>query len=222
MIEITLPDRSIREFEKETNGLEIAKSISQGLLKSAVAIKINGELSDLTQVITKGSKVEVITPKSEESVEILRHTTAHVFAQAVLRLFPEAKITIGPPIDNGFYYDVDYDDLTEDKLEAIKKEMQKIIYEDLEIIVNYKSLDEAKKHFYNNQYKQEIIDSIASGSLSEEEKKEGSIQEGKFKFYKQGEFEDILHRSTSSKNGINQSIQVREDNESILESRFKE
>ncbi len=191
MIEITLPDGSIREFEKETNGLEIAKSISQGLLKSAVAIKINGELSDLTQVITKGSKVEVITPKSEESVEILRHTTAHVFAQAVLRLFPEAKITIGPSIDNGFYYDVDYDDLTEDKLEAIEKEMQKIIYEDLEITVNYKSLDEAKKHFYNNQYKQEIIDSIASGSLSDEEKKEGSIRSGKFKFYKQGEFEDI-------------------------------
>ncbi|MFW5705247.1 MAG: TGS domain-containing protein, partial [Nanoarchaeota archaeon] len=174
MVKITLPDGSKKEFKGKVCGLEVAKSISEGLARQAIALKINGELQDLTTTICNDSEVEIITPKSEDSLEILRHTTAHVFAQALLRLFPEAKITIGPATESGFYYDVDYEDLTEDKLPAIEKEMQKIVKEDLKITKEYKSLEEAKKYFYNNVYKQELIDAIASGKVSEEEKEEGS------------------------------------------------
>lgn len=191
MVKITLPDGNIKNFEKETNGLEIAKSISEGLARLAIAIKANGRLIDLTQTITQDSNVEIITSKSKESLEILRHTTAHIFAQALLRLYPKAKITIGPSIENGFYYDVDCDELTQEHLSKIENEMQKIIKEKLEITFHYKNIEEAKKYFKNNEYKLEIIDAITKGNLSQDELKEGSIQGGNFKFYKQGEFEDI-------------------------------
>ena len=105
MIKITLPDNSVKEFKNGTSGLEVAKSISENLAKNAIAVKINETLSDLTQTITKDSKVEIITQKSLESISILRHSTAHVFAQSITRLFKNVKLTIGPAIENGFYYD---------------------------------------------------------------------------------------------------------------------
>lgn len=191
MVKITLPDGNEKKFEKEVNALEIAKSISEGLSRVAVACKINGTFEDLTTTISEDSTVEIITTKDKESLEILRHTVAHVFAQALLRVFPKAKITIGPTTENGFYYDVDYDDLSEEHFPLIEEEMSKIIKEDLVIEKNHKSYEEAKKFFFDNHYKQEIIDAISSGSLSEEEMQEGSIDGDKFSFYKQGEFEDL-------------------------------
>jgi len=202
MVKITLPDGNTKEYKKSTNALDIAKSISEGLARNCIAAKIDNELVDLTDTIDKDCNIELITSKSPESLEILRHTTAHVFAQAVTRLFPEAKITIGPSTENGFYYDVDYDDLTEDKLQIIEKEMQKIIKENLEITKNFKSLKESLKYFYSNPYKQEIISAISSGNLKEDEANEGSIQGDKFQFYKQGEFEDLCRGPHLPKTGL--------------------
>ena len=131
MVKITLPDGNIKEFENSTNALEIARSISEGLARMCVAAKINGVLSDLTTTIEDDCEIELLTPKNVESLEILRHTTAHVFAQAMGRVFPNAKITIGPAIEGGFYYDVDCDELVESDLPKIEAEMQKIIKEHL-------------------------------------------------------------------------------------------
>lgn len=191
MVDITLPDGTKKKFEKDVTALEIAKSISEGLSQVAIAAKVNGELVDLSTTITTNSNIEIITTKSDESLDILRHTTAHVFAQALLRLYSRAKITIGPAIENGFYYDVDLDELTEEDLPKIEAEMKKIIKENLKISLNYRTREEALKFFDNNKYKQEIIEAICSNSLSDDEAHEGSIHDGKMKFYKQGEFEDL-------------------------------
>lgn len=191
MVRIKLPDGNLKEYEVGITPKEIAKSISDGLARIAIAAKINGELTDLTTTIKKDSEIEIITTSSKESLEILRHTTAHIFAQALLRLYPKAKITIGPSIENGFYYDVDFDELSDEDLPKIEQEMQKIIKEDLTIEINYKTKEEALKFFYNNHYKQELIEAIAQGTANEEEKNEIKLENNKFKFYKQGEFEDL-------------------------------
>ncbi len=202
MVKITLPDGTIKQFEKETTALDVARSISEGLARMAIAAKIDNKLIDLSTTITTDSSIEIITSKSEESLHILRHTTAHVFAQSVLRLFPKAKITIGPAIENGFYYDVDCDEITDEKLPKIEAEMQKIIKEDLEITINYKTKEEALKHFKNNEYKKEIIEAISKGNLKEEELEEGNLENGKFKFYKQSEFEDLCTGPHLPKTGL--------------------
>ena len=110
MVNISFPDGMKKKFEGSVTPLEIAKSISEGLARNALAAKVDKTLIDVTTPITTDATVEIITSKSKESLEMLRHTTAHVFAQALLRVFPQAKITIGPAVENGFYYDVDYDD----------------------------------------------------------------------------------------------------------------
>jgi len=202
MIRITLSDGSIKEFKKNISIIDVAKSISEGLARNSIAAKLNNNLVDITTTITHDSKLEIITTKSEESLHILRHTTAHIFAQALLRLFPKAKITIGPAIKQGFYYDIDYDELTPENLQQIEIEMKKIIKENLPIEINYKTKEEALKFFYDNHYKQEIIEAISSGKLSEEEKEEGSIKNNKFKFYKQGEFEDLCVGPHLPKTGL--------------------
>lgn len=191
MVKITLPDGKNIEFEKETNALEIAKSISEGLARMAIAAKINGELADLTTTIKSDSTVEILTLKNEESLEILRHSVGHILAQAIMRLYPHAKRTIGPSTPNGFFYDFDLDELTEDKFEVIEKEMNNIIKEDLEITFNYKTKEEALKFYEHNPYKLEIINAIFDKKLSEEEQLEGNLEGDKLKFYKQAEYEDL-------------------------------
>lgn len=191
MVTITLPDGSKKEFDNKVRPLDIAMSISEGLARASIAAKIDGKLADLTTTISNDSKVEIITQKSSESTEILRHTTAHVFAQALLRLYPKAKITIGPPIENGFYYDVDCKDINDESLQKIEEEMKKIVKENLEISFSEKTKEEALDFFKDNEYKKEIIEGIFSNKLSEEESHEGSSEGNKVKFYKQGEFEDM-------------------------------
>ena len=191
MVRITLPDGTQKTFEKEVSGLDIASSISEGLARQAIAYKANNELLDLTTTITEDSQVEIITSRTPESLDILRHTTAHVFAQAILRVFPEAKITIGPAIEHGFYYDVDYDALQDEDLPKIEVEMQKIIKENLEITKEYLSAQEAKDFFKDNEYKLEIIEGIEKGNLSGDEAGEGKVDDKGFQFYSQGEFKDI-------------------------------
>ncbi len=127
-ISVVLPDGSTRQVESGATGADLAKSISQVLYREAVGTTINGELKDLFTPLKEGDKVKILTPKNEESIELLRHSTAHVMAQAVQKLFPTAKIAIGPTIDDGFYYDFDIPEhnLSSDDLEKIEVEMARI------------------------------------------------------------------------------------------------
>ena len=202
MVNITLPDGTIKEFKSQTTPLEVAMSISEGLARQCIAAKVNNELTDLTTTIRENATIELLTSKSEGSLDILRHTTAHVFAQALTRLFPKALITIGPSTEQGFFYDVDYEDLTDADLPKIEQEMQKIIKENLEVTKSFKTLKEAKEHFKNNTYKLEIIEAIEKGSLNEEEKDEGSISDEGLQFYSQGDFSDICRGPHLPKTGM--------------------
>ena len=105
MIEITLPDGAKMQFDSPVSGLQIAQKISEGLAKAAVAVQVNDTLTDLTTPITTNATVSIITTRNPESLDILRHTTAHVLAHAVKNLYPNALVTIGPAVENGFYYD---------------------------------------------------------------------------------------------------------------------
>jgi len=130
MIQITLPDNSTRELQDGATVADLAASIGAGLAKAALAGKINGELVDLATQLPDGASVAIITDKSPEALEIIRHSTSHLMAQAVKELFPAAKVTIGPAIDNGFYYDFDVDTpFTPEDLERIEKRMAELAAE---------------------------------------------------------------------------------------------
>ena len=179
-MKVELMDGSVKEFDKAENLFVIAKSISNSLVKKSVAGKVDGELKDMSYVLDHDAKVEFITTDTEEGEEIIRHSAAHLMAQAVVRLFPGTKVTIGPAIENGFYYDFDSDEqFTPEDLEKIEAEMKKIAKEDLKIERVMMSRDEAIKHFENlgEIYKVEIIKDIAKGD--------------ELSFYKQGEFMDL-------------------------------
>lgn len=136
LITVKLPDGSTRQVTKGATGADLAKSIAQGLYRKAVGINLNGELRDLFTPLAEGDTVRILTPQDEESIELLRHSTAHVMAQAVQNIFPQAKIAIGPTIQDGFYYDFDIPDhtLSTDDLEKIEKEMERIAKEKQRIV----------------------------------------------------------------------------------------
>jgi len=136
MITVELPDGSKKSLAKDASSGDLAKSIAQGLFRRAVGGLINGEICDLSTPLNDGDKVKILTADDKESYELLRHSTAHVMAQAVQRLFPQAKIAIGPTIQDGFYYDFEIPDhaLTTEDLEAIEKEMKKIVQEDQKLV----------------------------------------------------------------------------------------
>ena len=123
MINITLPDGSKMPFDGSVNALQVAEKISPNLAKAAIAAKVNDTLVDLTTPITTDSTLSILTNKNPESLEVLRHTTAHILAQAVEDLYPKAKATIGPAIENGFYYDFYGIILKEDDLPKIEAKM---------------------------------------------------------------------------------------------------
>lgn len=132
-IEVVLPDQSKITLEENSNGFDLAKTISEGLLKNAVALEINGEMKDIRTTLQNGDRVKILTSKDKETLSILRHSTSHVMAQAVIALFPNAKLAIGPAIENGFYYDFDLDghSFTEDDLAKIEDKMKEIVKENL-------------------------------------------------------------------------------------------
>jgi threonyl-tRNA synthetase len=177
---ITLPDGSKREFDKAITVMDVAQSIGSGLAKATLAGKVDGELVDASQLIEQDAELQIITAKDEEGVDVIRHSTAHLLAQAVKQLFPEAQVTIGPVIDNGFFYDFSYQRaFTPEDLKAIEKRMQKLVSENIEISRSVLSRDEAVQFFkgLGEDYKAEIIESIpANEDLS---------------LYKQGEFTDL-------------------------------
>ena len=180
MINITLPDGSRREFEQPVSVSEVAASIGAGLAKAALAGKVDGNLVDLSHRIDRDADVAIVTDKSPEALDVLRHSTAHLLAQAVQRLHPGAQVTIGPVIDNGFYYDFAYErPFTPEDLPAIEAEMQKIVKEAQPVARSLMSRNEAVEFFRDmgEEYKAEIIESIpADEDLS---------------LYAQGEFTDL-------------------------------
>ena len=166
MISITLPDGKIREYQSAVTGAQIAKDIAPSLLKKALVVEVDGEYADLSVEITKDSKVKIITMEDDYALELIRHDSAHCMAMAVQELFPGTQVTIGPVIENGFYYDFARDEpFSETDLEKIEKKMQQIIDQDPQTTREVWPRDKAIEHFkkIGENYKAEIIESIPKG-----------------------------------------------------------
>ena len=163
MIRLTLPDGASREFDAPLDGMAFAKSISNSLAKKALALKVDGDLVDLATLLDKDCEVAVITASDDEGVEIIRHDAAHIMAEAVQELFPGTQVTIGPVIENGFYYDFAREEpFSLDDLEKIEAKMHEIVKRDEPIIREVWERQEAVAHFLEigEKYKAEIIESI--------------------------------------------------------------
>lgn len=177
-MEIILADGSKREVEEASTVLEVAKSISNGLAKKAIAGVVNDNKVDLSYVMKDGDTLKILTDSDAEALDILRHSTAHLMAQAVQKLYPEAKVTIGPVIKDGFFYDFDMGEkkFTPDDLKKIEKEMTKLAGGAHEIVRNEMTAEEAVKFFDKEAYKVEIIKDLGVETLST---------------YTQGDFTDL-------------------------------
>ena len=193
-IKVTLPDESTRALPEGSTGTDLAADVSRSLAKSALALKVNGGPRDLNETLSDGDSVSVITPDTEDGLYVLRHSTAHVLAQAVLSIWDGATYAIGPPIKDGFYYDFELPDgatFTEDDLQNIEKRMREIIKED-QIFERYEiPSEEALEIFENHRFKKEIIEKVSSGEVDAEMSNEASA-EGSISYYKNGqEFVDL-------------------------------
>jgi threonyl-tRNA synthetase len=176
LIDVVLPDGSVKALESPASGLDVASSIGSRLAKAALAIIVNGELSDLSREIPDGAHVSVVTASSSEGLEVLRHSTAHVMAQAVTRLWPGTHFAIGPTIDNGFYYDFELPNdarFTESDLEKIENEMRAIVREDQPFIRRELLRDEGLQLFADQPFKVEIIRSVSAGATGEDVREAG-------------------------------------------------
>ena len=179
-MKITLKDGSVKEYEHSMSVIDIAKDLSEGLARVATSGRVNGELVDLRTVVDSDSEVEILTFDNEEGKGAFFHTTSHIMAQAIKRLYPETKLAIGPSIENGFYYDLDRETpFVAEDLEKIEKEMKKIVKEDLEITRFTKPRDEAIAYFKEKDepYKVELIEDFP--------------EDAEISFYQQGEFVDL-------------------------------
>ncbi|QCJ48435.1 MULTISPECIES: threonine--tRNA ligase [Haloprofundus] len=177
-IVVTLPDGSELSLSAGSTVEDAAYEIGPGLGKDTVAGVVDGDLVDKATELADGAELVIVTDGSDEYLDVLRHSAAHVFAQALLRLRPEAKLTIGPWTDEGFYYDVTNVDLDEDDLREIEEEMADIVAEDYDIERFTMSREEAFDHYEDNRFKQDILDNEAA-------------DEEEISFYRQGEFEDL-------------------------------
>ncbi|MCP4718109.1 MAG: threonine--tRNA ligase, partial [Desulfobacteraceae bacterium] len=166
MINITFPDNAIKQFENTPTGMEIALSISEGFARNCVAVKIGDSLLDLGLPIKEDASVSFITAKDDQGLEILRHSSAHVMAEAVLNLYPDAKLTIGPVVEDGFYYDIDMPPISEDDLGSLEAEMKKIIKAKNKFERRVVSKEEALKLFKDNPFKLEMINELEDQEIS--------------------------------------------------------
>lgn len=160
---ITLPDGSQRAYEQAVTVMDVAKSIGAGLAKATLAARVNGQLVDAGTLIEQDAALQIITAKDEDGIDVIRHSTAHLLAQAVKQLYPDAQVTIGPVIENGFYYDFAYQrPFTPDDLTAIEAKMQQLVAEDHAVVRSVLPRDAAVKFFRDQgeAYKAEIIESI--------------------------------------------------------------
>ncbi len=178
-MKITLKDGSVKEYASAMSIIDIAKDISEGLARVACAGRVDGEIKDLRTVLDGDHELEIVTATEPDGLRVIRHTASHVMAQAVKNLFPEAKVTIGPAIDEGFYYDFDSQSFSRDDLDAIEAEMKKIIKEGHELTRFTLPRDEAIKYMQdrNEPYKVELIEDLPEGS--------------EISFYDQGGFVDL-------------------------------
>ncbi len=176
MIHITFPDGTVKQFENQPDGFEIASSISEGLARNCVAMELDGVVCDLYTKVDRDARIRFLTPKDPEALEILRHSAAHVMAQAILRLYPDARLTIGPVVENGFYYDIDMPPISEEEFPKIEAEMKKIVKEKLPVKREEVSKQRAMEFYADEPYKQEMIRELEDGTIS---------------FYTQGEFTDL-------------------------------
>ena len=161
MIKITFPDGALKEFPKGITVKEVAESISKSLAKKALAGKVNGELVDFDRPIEEDASIEIVTPDHEDALGILRHSTAHLLAHALTRLYPGIHFGVGPAIETGFYYDTDMpNQLTEDALPEVEAEMMKIVKENYPIVRREVSRKEALEIFANDPYKVELINGL--------------------------------------------------------------
>lgn len=167
MIKITLPDGSVKEFEGSVSALDVIKTISEGLARNAVCVKVNGELKDLNCILDKDCDFKVLTFKDEEGKDVYRHTTSHILAQAIKNIYPTAKLAIGPSIKNGFYYDIDFKTpITLDDFSVIEAEMQRIIKADLPITRSVITTKQAMSVFADEPYKKELLNGISDDTVS--------------------------------------------------------
>lgn len=180
MPNITLPDGSVRSFDAPVSVAQVAASIGAGLAKAALAGKVDGRLVDVSCVIDKDVSLAVVTDKDVEGLEIIRHSTAHLLAYAVKELFPEAQVTIGPVVENGFYYDFAYSrSFTPEDLEAIERRMGELAKKDIPVSREEWGRDEAVKFFLDQgeKYKAELIEAIPAGQI--------------ISLYREGDFVDL-------------------------------
>jgi len=176
MIELTFPDGAQKQFENPPTGLEVAKSISEVLARESVAIQLNGTIVDLTRRIEHDTAIRLITTKDTEALEIMRHSAAHVMAQAILHIYPNAKLTIGPVVGNEFYYDIDMESVSEEDFPQIEAEMKKIVAAKIPLQRREVSKAEAMNLYRNEPYKLEMISELQDGTIT---------------VYKQGDFADL-------------------------------
>ena len=179
-MKITLKDGSFLEFEAPISAMDVAKSISEGLARNAVCAKINDELVDLSTIIDSDVELQIITMRDKEGLQVYRHTCSHILAQAVKNIFPTCKLAIGPTVDNGFYYDIEFKTpITQQDLVKIEQEMKDIIKSDLPIERLVYSKRDAIKLVkgFEEPYKTELVNDLPAGSV--------------ISFYKQGDFMDL-------------------------------
>ena len=193
MINVTFPDGAQRQFAPGTTGLDIAKGISPSLAKRTVAMALNGVLADLADPLTDGAKLEFVSREDPRALELIRHDCAHVLAEAVQALFPGTQVTIGPVIDNGFYYDFFRETpFTPEDFAAIEKKMREIIGRDKPFTKEEWTRDQAKSHFATKgeAFKIELVDTIPEDQT--------------LKIYKQGDWLDLCrgpHMTSTGKVG---------------------
>ncbi len=176
MINITFPDGSTKPFDDFPTGFDIAGSISEGLARDSVAMELDEEIVDLSTVVKKNAAIRLITTRDKEALEIMRHSAAHVMAQAVLRVYKDAKLTIGPVIEDGFYYDIDMEPVSEDDFPKIEAEIRKLVKEKIPIRRSEVSKAEALAFYKDEPYKLEMISALEDGRIS---------------LYEQGDFTDL-------------------------------
>jgi len=176
MIDITFPDGNIKTVESPITGFKIAETISQDFARNCIAFVVNDELMDLSSTVEKSAAIRFITSKDPEALDILRHSAAHVMAQAILHLYPTAKLTIGPTVEDGFYYDFDMESVSNADFPKIEAEMKKIIKEKIPFQKKIMPKVDALNFFEAEPYKIELIDDLTDGTIS---------------LYEQGDFTDL-------------------------------
>ncbi len=176
MINITFPDGSTKSFDDFPTGFDIAGSISEGLARDSVVMELDDNLVDMSTVVKKDAAIRLITTRDKEALEVMRHSAAHVMAQAVLRVYKDAKLTIGPVIEDGFYYDIDMEPVSKDDFPKIEAEIKKLVKEKIPIQRSEVSKAEALDFYKDEPYKLEMISALEDGQIS---------------FYEQGDFTDL-------------------------------